>query len=197
MSTTWITIAKITGPLVPVIEQSAMEWQVMSEARPQCLGETSVDQELARNIRGLLARIEHNAIAPPIVYFRKYIDPWTVTPSLLLADHLKRIGTNVVSVATTSLDFMCLTSVRKHSARRLLKLLKEQKQAGFENRVLLRAIRESMLSWSKLLEDLTEQIAILCFFSAQGASWLDSEVATSATASQTPAWFRQSNKGTW
>jgi hypothetical protein len=232
MSTTWITVAKLAGPVAGELGRLFQSWEKVVKTR--CSAEERAfegvrERVIAREVRAseeyrprieaiqqddgyrrmladmsaLEEAIESRAHLPPVVFFRKYVDPWTVCPCSCAVDYLDRldpaIGGRVfapsVRAALWSGPELALFSVADRAGwmeelkRRLAGLRGKWARPvdWFEQRQFYQALAEGTVDWERLLEDQGVETVIFLAFRSVTASWLDEEVAEASR--RIPEWY--------
>jgi hypothetical protein len=245
MATTWVTVAKLAGPVVGELRRLFRRWIERVDARCSAVEQAYRDvreQVLARGARRrsgykvstseeyrsrieaignaryygrtlaemseLQEAIEAHADRPPIVFFRKYVDPWTIGAGY---STLSELATYEGSTCGQVLaPFLSAVRAREGWSGPELGLFSVADRAGwmrtlegrlaelhggnrdrpcdwFERRQFYQALAEGTVSWEKLLEDRGVETAIFLAFRSVDGCWLDEEVAEASRV--IPAWY--------
>ncbi len=183
-----------------------------SEEYRRRVGEARVafdESSFFRYSLSLREAIEAHAVGPPVIFFRKYVDPWTTAAALqamhLLAPHggepLGELVAPFLAASGSRSGYsgpICTALFTPTERGRL----KAELEAGlaffdpgnpdrgidwFERRQLYQALAECAASWEELLEAQEVEAAIFLAFQSVGGCWLDEEVTEAVR--RVPAWL--------
>jgi hypothetical protein len=211
MSTNWITVAKLAGPVVRLFEEKFAAWR--SELVEKSLRltykdlggkkfvvestkylESGQDGPIVSDMLRLSREIESHADRPPVVYFRKYLDPWSSGPGFFFTadwemgefkDDAYRVPSSRITLA-----FLRLTKrsrLREELADELRLIRRRRAVGDVEWRWYLRALRECVAAREPFLESHGLETALVLSFETMGGYWDDEEVIRESSGF--PAWL--------
>ena len=214
MSTTWITLAKLAGPLVGEVERLLLRWAehksddpdaacrtVMRKGAAVVVDSAIVDPAVVAGMVAFMDDLERHADLPPVVYFARYVDPWTTAASLYFIDVYLGFASGLGPGLTVGSDEIGLAFFRPSSLARWkrssekdlrAKDLRTRFQNAEEHQFAIQ-LHQCLASWEELLEAENVKTCIVLAFRGVGGCWLDEEVEASARA--LPAWFRRELSG--
>jgi hypothetical protein len=199
MGVTWITLAKIAGPLVGEVERLMGRWAEHDAGDSTIAGKAMVpeddnpriaDPAVVTRMVALIADLERHASAPPVVYFARYVDPWTTAASLYFTPLL---GADVGLVLSDEVDVAFFRPLgRNEPGRSLAKRLRGKdwklRFQNFEEYQFASQLHLCMKSWEDLLDAQGVETGIVLAYQSVGGCWLDDEVEEGVRT--LPAWFR-------
>jgi hypothetical protein len=200
MATTWITLAKIAGPLVGEVERLFRRWAEYDAGAPSVARKLRVpadgnpgvaDPAIVAEMVALIEDLERHAEAPPVVYFARYVDPWTTAASLSFTSAGGPLaGVRPVLSADVDLAFF-----RPSRRRKLKGSIEADLRAGdrsnrfpnFEAYQFANQLYNCLIAWEDVLEARGAKTGVVLAFQSVGGLWLDEEVEASART--LPSWF--------
>lgn len=151
------------------------------------------DAHIADLITNALGQLESHATAPPLLFYRKYIDPWTVFPSAYIAEWFDDAA-KVLRVNYQEKDWLF---VRQYDLPKLVARLNDSiasmQRDTFqiqEYLYLMTMIRDCLESWKELIRLSMIDTTIIFSIESVGGSWLDDDIVRSCT--YLPSWFAAS-----
>jgi hypothetical protein len=194
MSTTWITTIKVAGPCCSDLANRVDKWHEAARQRTEAMESlwalhSPMTDATEIEIRRLLTLLEAHATRPPVVFFSRHLDAWTMAHEFWLKQQLqindlpRTVTCNDMTLFFLSLD------MEEPTRDRLSKLLTESASgAQFEEtRMLFMILRQCLVGWHALLEPHSIPSALLLFIERVGGSWMDREVV--AESSTIPEWL--------
>jgi hypothetical protein len=194
MGTTWITASKIAGPIVGRVEQMFQAWSGQASGNNLAANKLTLPGDdyprvelpsAVAEMEWLADSLEQNATSPPVVHFRKYVDPWTTAASLYFTSCLGREARLVLS---ERVDLMLLRLTNHAGWEQSLARASKSSFQFDETGQFYQALYECVSHWSGLLEARGVETAIVLAFRSVGGCWDDEEVL--AGARSVPEWFR-------
>jgi hypothetical protein len=136
------------------------------------------DTQTTEPILKLLLRLEECSSAPPVLFFLRTIDLWSIRPIAILSDFLGSVPYQhfTGNVGDTQVLF-CLTD----SSLSLIRALQNQLRAirrtsSFEMQQLFSHLIQCLRSWRTLLHRSEIQSAVVVSSTTIGPSWLDEDI---------------------
>ena len=204
MSTHWITIAKVAGPLVNLIRGEMLNWTAAGpgdgEEPKSVNGDVFLVKEKhsVRRMHELAGLLETNATLPPIVYYERLIDPWTVCPLLVIYTEFRERQANLRLARSDGLDYLLIQpSFWPNFKEELLRIQTRRCTGNAQNReheLLIAHIINCAVAWESLLSAHGIHQAIVMTSQGVAPSWLDSEVV--AMSEKIPPWYEGEGDGT-
>lgn len=198
MSSNWITVTTILGSVVDPITHLFSQWDTsgasaktimakggrLSQAGLQSINPTDGLVRLAN-------LIEHNASGPPVVFFHRYIDTWSICPGLTFRDMLGDLKSKILYIQTEAIEAALYPTAEASSiGSRIESFLNrggEFDVPPWEVFQFFSILKQSMTGWRALVDKHHLPSATLAFFQSVGPSVLDGDVVAATQA--IPDWF--------
>ena len=195
MSTTRITIVKITGRLGEAINQLFQHWSgTMKQGKllEVPLDDVSIEgKSISEKILLLTHALENHCDCESIIWFQQFVDHWTIAPCLHTIDDFESLTDQIKVIRSHYIDSLLLTSSDREVAKYLKRMIANARnQIGYSSERLyfLNQMRHCAVSWQPFLESNNISTIKLVVFHALGPSRLDSDIIQMAT--NIPEWFR-------
>ncbi len=194
MATQWITFAKITGPMVARVRQEMLRWTAACPPdgeEPRFVNgdlfQVKDEEANARMLR-LAAAIERHAAYPPIGYFAKWVDPWTVAGALVIYSWLRGRRCRLRLACGKRIDMLLIQPESwPRFRRRLIAIRQARPGATFEEKVILSHLIQAAIAMDSLYQIHQIDRAILVVRQAVDISCTSDEHL--AAARSVPEWY--------
>jgi len=169
---TWITMAKVAGPLAREVERLVAGWSASALDRGD--GPRVEDPAAVSSMLALADALERHAEAPPVVAFVRFVDPWTTAGALHFTS---RLGVEAATALSDSIDVAFLGGPALSALRPRLR----------PDRLLLGIGGRSSTPEERWLESRGVETGLVLAFRPVGGCWTDEDVE--AGGRSLPAWF--------
>jgi len=184
---TWITMAKVAGPLAREVERLVAGWSASALDRGD--GPRVEDPAAVSSMLALADALERHAEAPPVVAFVRFVDPWTTAGALHFTS---RLGVEAATALSDSIDVAflggpALSALRPRLRPDRLLLGIGGRSSTPEERWFGDNLRHVATAWEGLLESRGVETGLVLAFRPVGGCWTDEDVE--AGGRSLPAWF--------
>jgi hypothetical protein len=191
---------KIAGPFVSILRKEIVSWTLPRPAdgeEPQYVsGDLFLVQRETdlKRMQQLVDQLSYEEPAPPLVYFARLLDPWTVAPVLSIYSALRGRGMRLRLARSDSLDCLFIHPSDWASLLNELARYRNERENNApeqqERDRLFVQLTECAGSWENLLSATYIERAVLIASLAIGGSWLDEEVLEGSLV--LPSWYHKS-----
>jgi len=141
----------------------------------------------------LVNDLERHAEEPPVVYFARYVDPWTIAAGLYFPSTLAVDACNANSSGIDLTFFRPLPELKRPIPNRLSVKGWKRRYQNYEEYQFANQLHQCLICWEEILETQGVETGIVLAFRGVGGCWLDQEVE--AAARTLPDWFRSESTG--
>lgn len=192
MGVTWITMAKVAGPLAGEIERLVEGWSTCAIDQGDGL---RVGASTASSMLALVDALERHAEAPAVAAFVRYVDPWTTAACL---HFLSRLNVEAATALSDSIDVAFLGGPALANLRPRLRPDRLRQGIGHgsstpEERWFGDNLRHVATAWEGSLESRGVATGLVLAFQGVTGLRLDEEVESEVRA--IPPWWRSYDGG--
>jgi len=193
VSTNVVTLIKVAGPLVTELKEvfrtaeGAAGGSAPGRASSRTISRVT-NSAAGRQLTDLIGLIEAHASYPPVVFYSRYIDPWTISPCLTFLSSFTDHEIYAISLEVWG-DVVLMAqrdpSLLRYSVDDFKARVADDKSSP-EWRYFANQLDECVQRWQDISGKNTIDTAILVMFRGVGASWTDDELL--AACRTLPAW---------
>lgn len=187
---------KLAGPIIHHIRAEMCSWTTSGPPdgeEPRWVNGSIFEvsePRFVRRMESLSVQLEENAHEPPIVFYDRFVDPWTFGPALEIYTRLRGQNAGIrLARSRNSVEYLLIQPQNwGRFTEYLLQLHEEIQRQGVhpESINLIDRLRMCALAWDKLLSRTQICRAVLIICRSIDISWIDEDVLNGCNV---PKWY--------